>query len=103
MPLSHSFYQVEGNVSVSCLKLSEDGTGLTLRLFNQREEKEQAKVWVAGLLKQALLLDLKEDVTEEIPVEKGNVEHMIELEATSDKSKSGPWHPGGGEEACYWF
>ncbi len=68
LPLEHSFYEVKGKVSMSCLKQAEDGGGLILRLFNQCEKEEEAVITVNGTLKAAFLTDMKEDVIQELTV-----------------------------------
>lgn len=68
LPRKHSFYSVEGDVSVSCLKKAEDKNALILRLWNQRETEETAVVSIEGL-KEAYLTDLKEEIQEEVKAE----------------------------------
>lgn len=77
LPLCHSFYEAEGKVSVSCLKRAEDGEGLILRLFNQREEEEAVKLSFAAEIKQAFLTDLKEDIIGQLPVEKHTISLVV--------------------------
>lgn len=72
LPVKHSFYEAEGNVSISCLKKAEAGDAVILRLYNQCETEETAAVRMEGL-QEAYLTDLKEEVLEKAAVEDGLV------------------------------
>lgn len=62
LPVSCSFYEVKGGAQVSCLKKSEDGEGVVMRLFNPSGSEENVTVKWRGIIQRAELLDLKEDV-----------------------------------------
>lgn len=72
LPVKHSFYEAEGNVSVSCLKKEEAGDAVILRLYNQCETEETVVVRMEGL-QEAYVTDLKEEVLEKVTVEDGLV------------------------------
>lgn len=73
LPLSHSFYEVKGDVTVSCLKKAEQGEMVIMRLNNQADNPVTAEVRFAAKLRAAYLTDLKEDILEEIPVKENHV------------------------------
>lgn len=77
LPLKHSFYEVKGNVSVSCLKKAAAGDGVILRLFNLGKQEEKAVVKFAAEIKEAYAVDLKEDVVEKLTVEENTVKANI--------------------------
>lgn len=66
LPPSYSFYEVSGNVQVSCLKKCQKDDSIVMRLFNpsQCEEKVEIK-WFKNIIS-AEYLDLKEDVLGQI-------------------------------------
>ena len=71
LPLRHSFYEVQGNVVVSCLKKAERGEAVILRLNNQTDEAEKVLVRFDRAIRAAYVTDLKEDVIEALPVQDG--------------------------------
>lgn len=73
LPPKNSFYEVEGNVSVSCLKKAASGDGIILRLFNLGAKEEQSIIKFATQIKEAYIVDLKEDVIETLAVEENNI------------------------------
>lgn len=77
LPLKYSFYEVKGNVSVSCLKKAAEGEGIILRLFNLSQKEEEAVVTFAKEVKGAYIADLKEDITEELTVEENAVKTTL--------------------------
>ena len=70
LPLSGAPVRVCGDVSVSCVKNSEDGTGTVIRLFNDGAEEKTAQISVRGA-GEAYLTDLCENVLS--PVSPGAV------------------------------
>lgn len=74
LPGKYSFYEVKGNVSVSCFKRAQDGKGLIIRLYNQNGQEENAVVKLAAAPKAAYLTELKEEVLGEVPVKEGGIE-----------------------------
>lgn len=62
LPLKHSFYEVKGDVSVSCLKKAEKEDAVILRLFNRTEQETLAEAVFDRPIKEVYETDLKEDV-----------------------------------------
>lgn len=61
LPLRHSFYGVEGNVQMSCLKKAQAEDAVIMRLYNISGKEEKAVLTFAKTLKAAYLTDLKEE------------------------------------------
>lgn len=78
LPCRHSFYEVDGNVSVSCFKKAQKDQSLILRLNNLSHKAETAVLRFAGSLQAAYVTDLKEDVIKEVPVRDGSITVEIE-------------------------
>ncbi|GAA0261263.1 mannosylglycerate hydrolase [Faecalicatena contorta] len=62
LPASCSFYEVEGNVQVSCLKKGEKDHSIVMRLYNPSGNEAKAEIVWWKEIRKAELLDLKEDV-----------------------------------------
>ena len=60
LSLDHSFLTVTGNVRVSAVKISEDKTGMIVRLFNVGDKKEEYSLKFAQEIKSAATVDLNE-------------------------------------------
>lgn len=63
LPAEYSFYRIEGDVSVSCLKKAENGEGIILRLYNISDRTQSVSARFFQKIKEAYLTDLKEDIT----------------------------------------
>lgn len=61
LPVSYSFYNVSGQVQVSCLKKAEKGDGIVMRLYNPSKIEQQTDVSWYRKIASAELLDLKEE------------------------------------------
>lgn len=77
LPLKHSFYEVEGNVSVSCLKLAQDKSGVILRLFNLSADQERVVVKFDADVKAIDVVDLKEEFIEKLEVKAGKAQVTV--------------------------
>ncbi|MDD3402281.1 MAG: glycoside hydrolase family 38 C-terminal domain-containing protein [Hespellia sp.] len=77
LPLKHSFYEVKGNVSVSCFKKAENGEAVILRMFNLSGSDEMTVVKFAAAIKSACIVDLKEDMVEEVKIEENQITAVI--------------------------
>ncbi|MCD8014003.1 MAG: glycosyl hydrolase-related protein [Lachnospiraceae bacterium] len=69
LPRKYSFYEVKGNVSLSCLKRAEQGDAVILRLYNPGRKAEEAAVTFAMAPGEVFLTDLKEDVLEKVDIQ----------------------------------
>lgn len=77
LPVSYSFYEVDGEAQVSCLKKAEEGNDVIMRLYNPSGKAEKVTVkWCKGIQK-AAALDLKEDVLEELKADGNKVSVTI--------------------------
>lgn len=68
LPASFSFYEVVGNVQVSCLKKCEKDNSIVMRIFNPSGKEETADIIWCKNIRNAELLDLKEDLVDQIDV-----------------------------------
>lgn len=73
LPVSYSFYEVRGNVQVSCLKKAEADGAVIMRIYNPSGKAQTAEVCWCRDIKTAHIVDLKEDTVSEIPANGKNV------------------------------
>lgn len=66
LPTSFSFYEVAGNVQVSCLKKGEKDNSIVMRLFNPSGREETAEIIWCKNIRKVELLDLKEDMADRL-------------------------------------
>ena len=60
MPLDQSFLTVDGNVRVTALKVSEDKTGVVVRLFNVGDRNETYRCSFGQNIEEAIEVNLNE-------------------------------------------
>lgn len=64
LPVSCSFYEVTGNALVSCLKKSQEGNSVIMRLCNYSKKEEMIEIRWYQEIAEAALLNLAEDMQE---------------------------------------
>lgn len=60
LPLKHSFFSIEGDAQLSCLKKAQDGSTVIIRLYNPSEKTIDARVRCSFDISAAYLVDMNE-------------------------------------------
>lgn len=77
LPTSHSFYEVVGNIQISCLKKGETENSIIMRLYNLSKETEHAEITWCQDIREAAVVDLKEETVEKLETSGNKVEIEI--------------------------
>lgn len=77
LPMNGSPVKLEGDVKVSVLKVSEDGEGTTLRVFDDKGREQKVSVSLSSGIKSAYLADSGENKLSDIPVKNGSAEFTV--------------------------
>ena len=78
LPQKYSFYEIKGNVCLSCMKKADQDEGVIFRLYNLSEKEENATLSLGSMIKAAYITDLKEEVIEELSTDGRQVDLQIE-------------------------
>ena len=61
LPSKYSFYEISGDVLLSCCKKAEHGEGIIFRIYNVSDMAQDVSVQFAQKIEKVVLTDLKED------------------------------------------
>lgn len=78
LPLEKSVLKVEGDVRVSCVKISENGKGTAVRLYDVTGKAQNVKLSVVNGANKAYITDSNENVISEANVKDGVAEVAVE-------------------------
>ena len=77
LPTSYSFYEVLGNIDVSCLKKGLEEKTIIMRVYNSNTTSEDATIKWNTNLRKAELTDLKEETIKELELQNNAVKLTI--------------------------
>ncbi len=79
-PVKSSFLEIQNeNIQLAAVKTSEDGKAIILRIYNPTKNSQKTKISFAKKVKKSCLVNMKEEVISEIPVNE-NVDITLKID-----------------------
>ncbi|MNP14573.1 alpha-mannosidase [compost metagenome] len=83
LPAKHSFYQVTGKLSVSCIKKAEDSNSIIVRLFNPYPTEQSGSIILGCDVQNVCMTNLNEE--EEAASNLTMIDNAVELKIKPNK------------------